>query len=86
MVDVSKGPIERTIVSMVRLKAPDILGQEKNKLKVPERKEILDHQERWEGLSHRGVPLNPVAEHIEGRYEKQFTRPHFSQETGEIRL
>ena len=41
MVDVTKGPIERTIVAMVGLKAQDILGSEKNKTKVPERKEFL---------------------------------------------
>ena len=84
MVDVTKGPIERTIVAMVRLKAPDYLGQEKNKLKVPERKEFLYYQERWEGLSWRGLPLNPVAEHYEGRYDRQFTKPHINQENGEI--
>ena len=30
-VDITKGPIERSVVSMVTLKAPDYLGQEKNK-------------------------------------------------------
>ena len=84
MVDVSKGPIERSVIAMVRLKAPDYLGQEKDNLKVPERKEWIYYQEEWRGLSFRGVPLNPVMEHIEGKYDKQYTRPHFSQETGEI--
>jgi hypothetical protein len=65
-VDVSKGPIERTITSMVRLKAPDILGQVKNKTKVAERKEWLYYQERWTGVNFMGVPVNPVAEHVEG--------------------
>jgi hypothetical protein len=83
-VDVTKGSIERTIVSMVRLKAPDILGQEKNKTKVPERKEFIYYQERWEGLNWRNVPLNPVAEHIEGRYIKQFVKPHINQQNGEM--
>ena len=33
MADVTKGPIERTVTNMVRLRAPDYLGQEKNKTK-----------------------------------------------------
>lgn len=83
-VDVSKGPIERSVVAMVRLKAPDYLAQEKDKTKLPERKEFIYFQERWEGKNHLGFPLNPVAEHIQGKYDKQYTKPHFSQETGEI--
>jgi hypothetical protein len=83
-VDVSKGPIERTITTMVRLRAPDILGQEKNKTKVAERKEFLYYQERWEGVNFMGVPVNPVADHIEGYYQKQFVKPHINQLTGEL--
>lgn len=83
-VDISKGPIERSVMHMVRLKAPDYLGQEKDKTKLPERKEFIYYQEEWRGNDWRGVPLNPVSEHIEGYWIKQFTRPHFSQETGEI--
>jgi hypothetical protein len=83
-VHVSKGPIERTITSMVRLRAPDILGQEKNKTKVAERKEWLYYAERWEGVNFMGVPVSPVADHIEGRYERQFTKPHINQQTGEL--
>ena len=30
------------------------------------------------------VQLNPVSEHIEGKYEQQFTKPHINQQTGEI--
>ena len=83
-VDVTKGPIERSVVSMVRLKAPDYLGQEKNKSKLPERKEFIYFTERWQGRGWNGVPINPVAEHIEGYWIKQFTKPHFNQQTGEI--
>ena len=36
-VDVSKGPIERSVVAIVRLKAYDYLGQ-KDKTKLPERR------------------------------------------------
>ena len=42
------------------------------------------YQERWEGLSWRGLPLNPVAEHYEGRYDRQFTKPHINEQNGEI--
>jgi hypothetical protein len=38
----------------------------------------------WEGKGWNGVPLNPVSEHIEGKYNKQFTKPHFNQQTGEV--
>ena len=81
-VDVTKGPIERSVIAMVRLKAPDYLGQEKNKTKLPERKEFIYYQERWEGKDWRGLPLNPVGEHIEGRYDRQFTKPHINQQNG----
>ena len=79
-VDVTKGPIERSVVSMVRLKAPDYLSKEK----VPPRKEWVYFTERWEGKSWKGAPINPVAEHIEGYWIKQFTKPHFNEQTGEI--
>jgi hypothetical protein len=83
-VDVSKGPIERSVVAMVRLKAPDYLAQEKDKTKLPERREFIYYQERWEGKDWRGLPLNPVDEQIEGKYNKQFTKPHINEQTGEI--
>jgi hypothetical protein len=79
-VDVSKKPIQRSVVAMVRLKAPDYSSNEK----VPPRKEYIYYQERWEGVDFRNIPLNPVAEHIEGKYNKQFTKPHFNEQTGEI--
>ena len=69
----------------LRLKAPDILGHEKNKTKVPERKEYVYYQERWEGQYWRGVPLNPVAEHYEGRYGlNSLQSPTLIEQTGEI--
>jgi hypothetical protein len=79
-VDISKGPIERSVIAMVRLRAPDYSSNEK----VPPRKEWIYYQEMWEGKDWRGTPLNPVMEHFEGRWTKQFTKPHFSKETGEI--
>ena len=89
-VDVSKQPVERSVVAMVRLKAFDYLAQEKEKdnnsttTKLPERKEFIYYQERWEGKDWRGLPLNPVAEHIEGKYDKQFTKPRIDKQSGEI--
>jgi hypothetical protein len=32
----------------------------------------------------RGVPLNPVSDHYEGVWTKQFTRPNWNQEDGTI--
>ena len=85
MVDVSKSPVQRSVISMVRLKAPDYLGQEKDKsIKIPERKEFIYYQQKWEGLDHRGIPLNPVGDHFEGKWVKQFTKPHWDDKTGEI--
>ena len=51
--------IERSVIAMVRLFAPDYLGQ-KDKSKLAERKEFIYYQEMWEGNDCRGVPLNPV--------------------------
>lgn len=82
-VDLNKGPIERTVVSMVRLRAPDYLGQEKNKSKIPERKEFLYYEERWTGKLWNGVPANPV-NHTMGVYQKQFLKPHISPKDGSI--
>jgi hypothetical protein len=83
-VDVSKEPIERSVTHIVRLKAPDYLGQEKDKSKLPERKDFIYYQEKWEGVDFRGIPLSPVAEHYEGVWTKQGTKPHFNEQTGEI--
>jgi hypothetical protein len=68
-VDVSKGPIETTVMSLVRLNAPD---HENNQgVKTPPRKEWLYYTERWEGNDWRGLRiLNPVSGHIEGMYTK----------------
>ena len=82
-VDISKGPIERTVTHMIRLRAPDYLGQEKNKTKLAERREFLYFVERWTGVNFMGVPVSPV-EHTMGVYQKQFLKPHINQKTGEI--
>ena len=81
-VDLTKGPIERTVEHLIRLTAPDYLGNTTNK-SVPERKEYVYYRERWEGKDWRGIPLNPV-DHTIGVYTKKFTRPVVNQSTGEI--
>jgi hypothetical protein len=67
---------------MVRLKAPDYSSNSTEK--IPPRKEFIYYQERWEGVDFKGIPLNPVADHIEGYWIKQGTKPHFNEQTGEI--
>ena len=52
--------------------------------KVPPRQEFIYYLEKWKGISWRNVPLSPVAEHTEGYYNKQFLKPHYSQEDGSI--
>ena len=82
--DVTKVPIEKTVTHMVRLTAPDYLSLSSSKdTKVPPRKEFVYYVERWTGFSWRGIPLNPV-EHTVGYYNKQFLKPHYSQEDGGI--
>jgi hypothetical protein len=81
-VDVSKGPIERTVMNLVRLKAPDY--ENNPDVKNPPRKEWLYYSERWTGLDWRGIPINPVAGHIEGVYTKQYTRARINEKTGEV--
>ncbi len=77
VVDLRKGPIERTVLRMFRLRAPDYTTPKH------ERKEFLYYEERWEGKDWRGIPLNPV-DHMEGLYTKRFLKPHLNQETGEV--
>jgi hypothetical protein len=80
-VDISKGPIVRAVTAMVRLKAPDYSSS--NPSEKHERKEWLYYLEKWEGVDWRGVPVNPVREHFQGVYTKQFTRPVYG-ERGDI--
>ena len=69
---------------MVRLIAPDYLSVKEGSNEKPQRKEFLYYQESWEGKDFLGRQLNPVSEHFEGRYDKQFTKPHINEQTGEI--
>src|SRR5215510_2570520 len=60
LVDVSKGPVERTVTHIVRLKAPDYLAPLPKDKSIPERKEWLYYTERWTAQDWRGLQLNPV--------------------------
>jgi hypothetical protein len=65
---------------MVRLKAPDYLSKEK----VPPRKDFIYYRETWGGLDWKGIPLSPVVDHVEGMWQKQFTKPHYNSKTGQL--
>ena len=64
LVDLRKGPIERTIRSIVRLKAPDWNSSTKKN----ERKEFVYYYEDWTANDWLGIPLDPFSEHLEGKY------------------
>ena len=70
-VDLSKGPIERTVTSIVRLKAPDWNSTTKKN----ERKEFIYYEEYWEGKDWLGIPIDPFDGHIEGKYFEVLTKP-----------
>ena len=61
-VDLRKGPIEKTVTMIVRLKATDW------NTKKHERKEFIYYFEDWTGNDWLGIPIDPFSEHIEGKY------------------
>jgi hypothetical protein len=75
-VDTRQGPIERTVTTIVRLKAIDWTT------KKHERKEYLYYLETWHAKNWLGVPLEPINEHYEGRYTEVITKPILDQTTG----
>lgn len=77
-IDLRKGPIERTVTTIVRLRAPD-WNTAKN-----ERKEFIYYEEYWEGKNWLGIPIkNPFSGHIEGKYTEVVTKPVLDERTGE---
>ena len=76
-VDLRKGPLERTVTTIIRLKSPD-WNSEKH-----ERKEWIYYFEDWTAKDWLGIPINPFSEHIEGRYINALTRPKLDERTGE---
>jgi len=78
-VDLRKGPIERSVRSIVRLKAPDWNCSTKKN----ERKEFIYYEEYWDAKDWLGIPIDPFDGHIEGRYIEPVTRPKLDERTGE---
>ena len=78
-VDLRKGPIERTVTMIVRLRAPDWNSSTKKN----ERKEFIYYFEDWSGNDWLGIPIDPFSEHIEGKYTEVLMRPKLDERTGE---
>lgn len=76
-VDLRKGPLERTVRMMVRLRAPD-WNSEKH-----ERREWIYYTEDWSAKDWLGVPIDPFCEHVEGMYTEVMMRPKLDERTGE---
>lgn len=60
-VDTRNGPITRKVYKVLRCKAKDKDGKTQ---------EYLYYVERWDGKDYLGNDLDPVAEHVEGKYEE----------------
>ncbi len=75
--DIRKGPVERTVTAMYRLKAIDWTSPKH------ERKEFICYEERWTGVNWLGIPVNPIDGHIEGKYIEVVTTPKLDERTGE---
>lgn len=76
--DIRKGPIERTITAMYRLKAIDWNSPKH------EKKEFIYYEERWTAVDFLGIPIeNPIDGHIEGKYHEVITKPKLDKVTGE---
>jgi hypothetical protein len=78
-VDLRKGPIERTVRSIVRLRAID-WNTKKN-----ERKEFIYYEEYWDAKNWLGIPITKWRPdgHIEGRYTEVMMKPKLDERTGE---
>jgi hypothetical protein len=78
-VDIRKGPIERTVRTIVRIRAPDWNTQKH------ERKEFVYYTEDWNANNWLGIPITKwgVSEHIEGKYTEVLMRPKLDERTGE---
>jgi hypothetical protein len=78
-VDLRKGPIERTVTTIVRLRAIDYTIQKR------ERKEYVYYYEDWNAKNWAGVSIErgAITEHIEGKYTEVVVKPKFDERTGE---
>ena len=77
-VDIRKGPIEKTVWMMTRLKAID---HSDPKLR---RKEYIYFYEKWEGKNWLGLKIAPVTAHVEGTWKETTVEPELDERTGEI--
>ena len=77
LVDLRKGPIEKTVTMIVRVKAPD-WESKKN-----EREEFIYYYEDWTANDWLGIPIDPFSEHVEGKYTEAITKPKLDERTGE---
>jgi hypothetical protein len=76
--DIRKGPVERTVTHMYRLKAIDWNSPKR------EKKEFIFYEERWNAVNWLGIPLkNPIDGHVEGKYMEVVTTPKLDEKTGE---
>ena len=78
-VDLRKGPIERTVRSIVRLRAPDWNSSTKKN----ERKEWIYYTEDWTANDWLGIPIDPFGDHVEGSFTEVMMRPKLDERTGE---
>ena len=76
-VDLRKGPLERTVRMMVRLRQPD-WNSEKH-----ESKEFIYYIEDWTAKDWLGIPIDPFSEHVEGMYTEALMKPKLDERTGE---
>ena len=79
-VDIRKMPIQRSVTTMIRLRAPDYSGEGPKY----QTKEWIYYKEEWEGKNVFDVPIFMRNEHYEGFYTKRFLKPELNQLTGEM--
>lgn len=67
--DPARGPIEKKVTKIVRVKEVDLLSPKK------ERKEFMYWYENWDAKDWTGSDLPSVGDHVEGFYMEQTTAP-----------
>lgn len=72
-VDESKGPIEREVTKIVRVKAIDYSSKKR------EKKEYVYYSENWHGKNWVSQKINPVMERVEGFWDEQEREPVIEQ-------
>ena len=77
-VDLRKGPLERTVRSIVRLKAIDYNSPKH------ERKEFVYYEEDWTACDWLGIPIDPYGGHVEGRFSEALYSRKLDERSGEF--